>query len=46
MKKQMSEEPYTKSIKTIQRRLILILLRALLAVVGSHHRCTDWNDFI
>jgi len=34
MKKQMPEEPYTKSIKTIQRRLILILLRALLAVVA------------
>ncbi len=34
MKKQTPEEPYAKSIKTIQRRLILILLRALLAVVG------------
>jgi signal transduction histidine kinase len=34
MKKQSAKEPYTKSIKTIQRRLILILLRALLAVVA------------
>jgi signal transduction histidine kinase len=33
MKKQTSEGSFTKSIKTIQRRLILILLRALLAVV-------------
>ncbi len=33
MTKRTLEEPYSKSIKTIQRRLILILLRALLAVV-------------
>lgn len=34
MKKQMPEETFARSIKTIQRRLILILLRALLAVVA------------
>lgn len=34
MKKQATDASYSKSIKTIQRRLILILLRALLAVVA------------
>jgi len=34
MKKPTTNEPFSKSIKTIQRRLILILLRALLAVVA------------
>jgi signal transduction histidine kinase len=34
MKKQKIDEPSLRSIKTIQRRLVLILLRAFLAVVG------------
>jgi len=34
MKKQKIDEPSSRSIKTIQRRLVLLLLRAFLAVVG------------